>query len=278
MLVHKHLREAKKKSARRFDDNARDGHFEVGDPVYVKNHKRKSKLDSYASGFYRIVEQKSPFTFKVRNQLDGKILDTHARYLRHAKVDSWKITKQERNRKLRRARYVVTPPSSDTESPVEQKPLDKLVQMKKQHRSGSSDEEDIPKLELTKRIMSRQRRLRKQSAGSGSYSSDDGNSSSSGSDDSDRKGRHYSNDSSYDERSDREQPVPMDTNGKQEQNHYSSDTEEYFSTGEFERNQGEETSRAEYMDVDNVTRRKHTRSRTRQKVKRLLYAMSNLLD
>lgn len=56
MLVHKHLREAKKKSARRFDENADDAHFKVGDPVYVKNHTRKSKMDNYASGFYRIVE------------------------------------------------------------------------------------------------------------------------------------------------------------------------------------------------------------------------------
>ena len=188
MLVHKHLTEAKKKSARRFDENADDAHFKVGDPVYVKNHTRKSKLDNYASGFYRIVEQKSPFTFKVRNQLDGTVLDKHVRHLRHAKIDSWKITKQEKNRKLRRARYVISPPSSDTEPQAEQEPLDKLVQMKKQHRSGSSDEEDIPKLELTKRIISRQRRLKRESAESGSYSSDNGDSSSSGSE---KKSRHY---------------------------------------------------------------------------------------
>ena len=264
MLVHKHLREAKKKSARRFDENADDAHFKVGDPVYVKNHTRKSKLDNYASGFYRIVEQKSPFTFKVRNQLDGTVLDKNARHMRHAKIDSWKITKQEKNRKLRRARYVISP-SSDTEPQAEQEPLDKLVQMKKQHRSGSSDEEDIPKLELTKRIIFRQRRLKRESAESGSYSSDNDDSSSSGSD---KKSRHYGNVASDTDHSNRGESVPMDIYEKQEQNHYSSDTEEYFSAGDFERNQRGEYSIAEDMDVDNVTRRKHTRSRTRQKVKR----------
>ena len=146
MLVHKHLREAKKRSARRFNEDADDEPFQVGDPVYIKNHKRKSKLDGDASGFYRIVEQKSPFTFMVRNQLDGTIVESHARFLRHAKIDSWKITKQDRIRKLRKARYVISPPSSDTEPQDDRKPLDKLVHMKKQQRPGSSDEEDIPKL------------------------------------------------------------------------------------------------------------------------------------
>ena len=175
---------------------------------------------------------------------------------------------------MRRARYVISP-SSDTEPQAEQEPLDKLVQMKKQHRSGSSGEEDIPKLELTKRIISRQRRLKRESAESGSYSSDNGDSSSSGSD---KKSRHYGNVASDTGHSNGGESVPMDIYEKQEQNHYSSDTEEYFSAGDFERNQRGEYSIAEDTDVDNVTRRKHTRSRTRQKVKRLLYAMSNLLD
>ena len=173
MLIHKDLREAMKRSAIRFNGGADDEPFQVGAPVYIKNHKRKSKLDGYASGFFRTVEQKSLFTFMVRNQLDGTIVESHASFLGHAKIDSWKITKQDRNRTLRKARYVISPPSSDTEPQDDRKPLDKLIHMKKQHRSGSSDEKDIPKLELIKRIMSRQRRLKCESAESGSYSSSD---------------------------------------------------------------------------------------------------------
>ena len=100
MLVHKDLREAMKRSAIRFNGGADDEPFQVGAPVYIKNHKRKSKLDGYASGFFRTVEQKSLFTFMVRNQLDGTIVESHARFLGHAKIDSWKITKQDRNRTL----------------------------------------------------------------------------------------------------------------------------------------------------------------------------------
>ena len=95
MLVHKHLREAKKRSAKRFNEDVDDEPFQVGDPVYVKKHDRKSKLDGHYRGFYRIVEQKSPFTFVVRNQLDGTIKETHARHLRHAGIDRWSITKSE---------------------------------------------------------------------------------------------------------------------------------------------------------------------------------------
>ena len=50
-------------------------------------------------------------------------------------------------------------------------PLDRLVKMNKQHRSGSSDEEDIPKLELSKRIMARQRRLKCENTDSSSCES-----------------------------------------------------------------------------------------------------------
>ena len=81
--------------------------------------------------------------------------------------------------------------------------------MKKQHWSGSSDEKDIPKLELIKRIMSRQRRLKVESAESGSYSSSDngdcGSCSGSG-----RESRHLGNATSGTEHSDREQSMPMD--------------------------------------------------------------------
>ena len=130
MLVHKHLREAKKKSARRFNEEADNEPFQVGDPVYLKNHTRKSKLDGFAAAFYRIVEQKSPHTFLCRNQLDGTIVESHARHMRHARIDRWKITKQDRNRKLRKARYVVSPPFTDTEPQEKEKPLDRLVKMK----------------------------------------------------------------------------------------------------------------------------------------------------
>ena len=276
MLVHKHLREAKKKSARRFNEEADNEPFQVGDPVYLKNHTRKSKLDGFAAAFYRIVEQKSPHTFLCRNQLDGTMVESHARHMRHARIDGWKITKQDRNRKLRKARYVVSPPSTDTEPQEKEKPLDRLVKMNKQHRSGSSDEEDIPKLELSKRIMARQRRLKRENADSSSCDSSD---NTDGNDSSDKSNDRYSSRIvPGSEHSSMEQSMTMDNHVTDKQNGYSSDTEEYFSTGEFERNQEIIPQGSEQMEVDAVVKHKHTKDKTKRKVKRLLHAMSSLLD
>ena len=68
MLVHKNLRQAKKRNARYANENAKDVKLEVGDSVYLKQHVRKSKLDRKWQPFYRKVSQKSPYTFVIRNQ------------------------------------------------------------------------------------------------------------------------------------------------------------------------------------------------------------------
>ena len=127
--------------------------------------------------------------------------------------------------------------------------------------------------------MSRQRRLKHESAESGSYSSsDNGNSSNSNSSGGGRESRHLGNATSDTEHSDKEQSRQMDAYEARKQDGFSSDTEEYFSAGNFERNQSGDHQGPEQMDVDVVTKRKRTKNRTRQKVKRLLHAMSNLLN
>ena len=45
MLVHKNLRQAKRRNARYANENAKDVKLEVGDSVYLKQHVRKSKLN-----------------------------------------------------------------------------------------------------------------------------------------------------------------------------------------------------------------------------------------
>ena len=104
MLVHKNLREAKKRSAQRFNQGAKETDFKVGDPVYFKQHARKSKLDRKWQGYYRIIKEKSPLTYVIRNQLHGTVKETHARHLRLAKIDDWKINKPEKGRQLRKTR------------------------------------------------------------------------------------------------------------------------------------------------------------------------------
>ena len=147
MLVHKNLRQAKKRNARYANENAKDVKLDVVDSVYLRQHVRKSKLDRKLQPFYRTVYQKSPHTFVICNQLDGSIKETHVRHLRLANIDDWEITREDQERQMQRTRMLVSPDNSDSESDAEPR-LAKLTKMKRRHRSGSSSEEDIPLLEL----------------------------------------------------------------------------------------------------------------------------------
>ena len=177
MLVHKNLRQAKKRNARYANENAKDVKLEVGDSVYLRQHVRKSKLDRKWQPFYRIVNQKSPYTFVIRNKLDGSIKETHDRHLRLAYIDDWEITREDQERQMRKARMVISPDNSDSEYDAEP-PLAKLTKMKRRHRSGSSSEEDIPLLELQNWIKARNRQLKREYANGDVSSSTDSSSKS----------------------------------------------------------------------------------------------------
>ena len=156
-LVHRHMKEAKRKQKEYADRNSKEENFQIGDPVYLKNHRRTSKLDIKWKGYYRITDQTGPLTFVCRNQLDGTITKTHARHMRHAKIDEWKIPRDTEGRLLRRTTYVV-PPEEESSSEEETTPLQKIVRHKQQERDGSSDEDDIPTMELRRRLRSRDTR------------------------------------------------------------------------------------------------------------------------
>ena len=55
ILVHRNLKRAKKRQAKYADRNSKDVKFEIGDPVYYKNHSKKSKLDSNWKPFFRVI-------------------------------------------------------------------------------------------------------------------------------------------------------------------------------------------------------------------------------
>ena len=82
MQVHRYLKKAKRRQAKYADKNGKNIEFAVGDPVYLKNHIRKSKLDRRWNPYWRIIKKTSPITFVIRNQLDGKTTKTHAEHLR----------------------------------------------------------------------------------------------------------------------------------------------------------------------------------------------------
>ena len=114
--VRTHLRKAKKKQARYADKGAKDIQFEVGDPVYYRNNQRKGKLDLKWKPFYRILEKKGPITYIIKNQLDGSTCKVHAEMLRLAKIDDWQISKDENQKRLKDAAYVLPPQGPDSET------------------------------------------------------------------------------------------------------------------------------------------------------------------
>ena len=83
--------------------------------------------------------------------------------LRLAHINDWLISKDEENRRLRDASYVIPPQASDSETESDSEsdenvPLAKLAQKYRQERETSSEEEDIPLMELRKRLRHRENR------------------------------------------------------------------------------------------------------------------------
>ncbi|WP_143558369.1 hypothetical protein, partial [Solemya velum gill symbiont] len=104
--VHKRLKIAKKRQARYADKNSKLIDLDVGDPVYLKNHQKHSKLDVKWQPYYRIIQKKTPRTFVIRNQLTGKTVNSNIQHLRLADIDEWKIPKAGAGYRPRGAVYV----------------------------------------------------------------------------------------------------------------------------------------------------------------------------
>ena len=159
MMVHKNLKKAKQKQKKYADKHCEDVTFKVGDPVYLKNYKRNSKFDNKWTPYYRVIEQRTPVSFIVKNQLTGKTTKAHARHLRLADIDNWEIPAENKGRPLRKSVYV-TPPdesgedkeSSNSWSSDDNIPLAKLANRWRRERENSSSEENIPLFEIKKRI------------------------------------------------------------------------------------------------------------------------------
>ena len=134
--------------------------YKVGNPVFYKKHVR-TKIEGRWRPFYRIIEQKSPVTYVLRNQLDGKTVESHANDILLANVDDWQIPATELGQPRRKAAYVVPPASDDSSSEDESEPENaqqKMVRRAQHEREDSDSENEIPKMELAKRIRARELR------------------------------------------------------------------------------------------------------------------------
>ena len=174
--VHRHMKKAKQIQAKYADKNSKPVDFEVGDPVYLKNHTKKNKFDVRWRPYFRIIRKTSPVSFWIKSQLDGTTTKAHAEHLRLAKIDEWEIPKTKIGTRMRRAHFAVPPESESDSNDNEQQqdhnntsensdsasdeytPLAKLATRYKTARDHSSSEDEIPPIELSNRVNHREKR------------------------------------------------------------------------------------------------------------------------
>jgi hypothetical protein len=89
--------------------------------------------------------------------LTGKSTKAQARYLRPANIDNWEIPKDKVGRHLRKSVYVAPPNESedslsDAPSSEVEMPSAKMTKWARKEREDWSSEDDIPLMELKKRI------------------------------------------------------------------------------------------------------------------------------
>ena len=133
--------------------------------MYFRNHQRRSKLEGKWKSNYRKVEKFTPVTFKIRSQLDGSEQKVYADHLRLAKVGDWNIPEPDVSqlpmRPSRKARFAVSPESTTSEdSESDAEPLFEATRHYRKERDSSSDEDDLPLMELRRRFRARQQRLK----------------------------------------------------------------------------------------------------------------------
>ena len=155
-LVHKHLRRSKKRQAKYANKHAQNIEYNVGDPVFYKNFVVGKLEGKRWYPYYRIIKKTSPVNFVIRNQLDGTTVDVHAENIRLAHIDEWPLPEADTERPVRRTAFVVPPTDSSSdsndESSGEESPTDKIAKRNRGERTESEDEDDIPLMELSKRI------------------------------------------------------------------------------------------------------------------------------
>ena len=157
-LVRKHLKKAKKTQAKYTDRGTKKIEFQVNDTVYYRNNQIKGKLDCKWKPYYSIIEKTEPASYVIKNQLDGSTSRVHAEMLRAANIDEWVIQTSTDGRPLRKTAYVIPPEESSNEESSDTKqegPYEKLAKKYQKERDDSDEEDNIPLMELAKRLKAR---------------------------------------------------------------------------------------------------------------------------
>ena len=171
LFMHRRRKQAHRRQAKYADRKRKHINFEVGQPVYIKKHKRENKLDSKWQPYYRIMKRTGDKTWELRDQLTGKIIKSSTDNMRLANIDKWEIPEAQGQRKTRKANLVV-PPESDSSSATSdsesEPPQEKLIKRYRRERSDSDEEEEIPLAEVARRLREREARLAQENKNSDS--------------------------------------------------------------------------------------------------------------
>ena len=169
--MHRRRKQAHRRQAKYADRKRKHINFEVGQPVYIKKHKRENKLDSKWQPYYRIMKRTGDKTWELRDQLTGKIIKSSTDNMRLANIDKWEIPEAQGQRKTRKANLVV-PPESDSSSATSdsesEPPQERLIKRYRRERSDSDEEEEIPLAEVARRLREREARLAQENKNSDS--------------------------------------------------------------------------------------------------------------
>ena len=152
ILVNNHLKNAKKRLARYANRNTKYIEFQVGNLVYIEKRQRSSTLEGKWLLHYKILEKRTPVTYIIENTLDKSDEKVNAKHLHLANLE-WEIPKGKNL--PRKARYAIKHGDSDDSSsdsePDNRPPLHKITDKYSCEREGSSDEDDILLMEISKR-------------------------------------------------------------------------------------------------------------------------------
>ena len=112
--VLKTTRKVKEARNRYKNRNRDDTVFKAGDPIYLKNKRKESKLDKNWLTHYTVIKKTGPRSFVLRHQLTGKETRAHADNMRLASCQ-WHIPMME-GKQPRRAQLATVPPSNHNSS------------------------------------------------------------------------------------------------------------------------------------------------------------------
>lgn len=168
-IANKNLKKAKKRQQKYANKNTEPVDFDIGDAVFFKKHKKRSKIDNRYLPYYRVIAKNSPLTFVIKNVLTGEVVKSHAINIKHANLEAWEISDprgllpeaEAKQRPTRKATYVVPPSDSDdtdiNSDETEIYDPEPLINKFRHERTDSSSisGDDVPLAEISKKIRRR---------------------------------------------------------------------------------------------------------------------------